>query len=311
MTIGLAAYGPRAGEGILAGLAAVEKVGRGAIGGFVSLAAITETGDVLRAETQTSGQTSLQDNPNLAAISAAPWAALISSGPNRPEPLAAFVWADAEVGLVTGHRMPQLPDPEGHPLNARVGEMMRAGNSPQAAIDAIVAGHPNADAGFLALSRQGEFGLGNTAHVLARRDLGQHIAHREKLWAAALHNSIQPQRPLALLAVEAALDAMEAQPTQSWVTIPSGIPVAHGTKSEVWIDKAGRAERILHIHPPPNSDEWSFGLGDWVPVAGENGICGVLGYEPYMVQRDGRLLTIDGAQERRVPVLELHRKSDV
>ena len=43
MTIGIVAIGPAAGAGIIAGLRGIEKIGRGAIGGFVSLAAVSYT----------------------------------------------------------------------------------------------------------------------------------------------------------------------------------------------------------------------------------------------------------------------------
>ena len=55
MTIGIAASGPSAGAGIMVGLRAIEAIGRGAIGGFVSLAVLTLDGRLVRAETQKDG----------------------------------------------------------------------------------------------------------------------------------------------------------------------------------------------------------------------------------------------------------------
>lgn len=57
MTIGIAASGAWAGAGVLAGLRSVEMVGRGAIGGFVSLAVVTLDRRLVRAETQRGGDT--------------------------------------------------------------------------------------------------------------------------------------------------------------------------------------------------------------------------------------------------------------
>ncbi len=42
-------------------------------------------------------------------------AALMSSGPNRPSPLAQFTPGDARVGLVTGHRLPNTVGAGGDP----------------------------------------------------------------------------------------------------------------------------------------------------------------------------------------------------
>ncbi len=55
MTIGIAAFGAGAGRGVIAALKAVECVGRGAIGGFVSFAAIKGDGSLVRASIQTGG----------------------------------------------------------------------------------------------------------------------------------------------------------------------------------------------------------------------------------------------------------------
>ena len=85
MTIGIAASGPHAAKAIIAALAAVEAIGTGAIGGFVSLAAIS--GGVLhRAQTQTGGGRALFEGPTPPHFLEANLAVLMSSGPNRPAP---------------------------------------------------------------------------------------------------------------------------------------------------------------------------------------------------------------------------------
>ena len=126
MTIGIAVYGPMAGLATFKALQAVERVGRGAIGGFASFVAITADGALLRSETQrggtatlfTAGETICALPPQ--AFAEAPWAALMSSGPDRPAPLSQFTPGRAGVGLVSGHRLPNMPGADGLPINRAV-----------------------------------------------------------------------------------------------------------------------------------------------------------------------------------------------
>jgi len=123
VTIGIAAHGPNAGLAIVKALAAVEAVGRGAIAGFVSFVAITAAGGIHRAVTQRGGSTALFDGDVQsipAEIAAAETACLMSSGPDRPEPLSQFTSADPRIGLVTGHRMPNTIGVSGVNLNDEV-----------------------------------------------------------------------------------------------------------------------------------------------------------------------------------------------
>jgi len=94
MTIGIVAHGPRAGLAIVRALRAIEAVGRGAIGGFVSFVSIASDGSVERAETQRGGTIGLFPNGetegSAASLMEAPTAGLMSSGPDRPEPLIPF-----------------------------------------------------------------------------------------------------------------------------------------------------------------------------------------------------------------------------
>src|ERR1700686_2557427 len=111
MTIGIAARGPNAGLAVYRSLRAAERVGTGSIGGFATFAAITADGKLLRHETQRGGTSTLfiegestgtEPPPEVAAATSA---AVISSGPDRPEP-EKLLSADPLAGLVTGHRMP-------------------------------------------------------------------------------------------------------------------------------------------------------------------------------------------------------------
>ena len=95
-------------------------------------------------------------------------AAVISSGPDRPEPLTQFLAGADGLGLVTGHRLPNQPGADGRPLNRMALDLMAEGAPPQQAIDAVLAAHPEWDAGLIALHAQD--GLGLATGGAARRD---------------------------------------------------------------------------------------------------------------------------------------------
>ncbi len=305
MTIGIAATGPWAGAGVLAGLRAVEAVGRGAIKGFVSLAVLTESQELLRAETQDGGTKGLFADQPPERILSAPYAALISSGPNRPTPLSQFVAAAPGVGLVTGHRFPHMVAKDGNPLNANVLASMGSGLSAQTAIDDVIAANPELDAGFVALSTKGEIGWGNMPSVLRRFDHGAATRNCEETGAVvtALHNAIYPHRAIALVASEVALDEMRLRDTTiRTITVSSGVELSLGERPEIHVDKASHATRILHPQAQVLAKETSVGMGDRVKVVQVGEILGWLGHEPFMVIRNGSIFTLDGQTEVELPV---------
>src|SRR5437870_4273275 len=107
MTIGIAAHGSNAGLAVYKSLRAAERVGSGSIGGFATFAAITASGKLLRHATQRGGTSTLFLDGEITGteppseVAAAPSAAVISSGPERPE-LEKLLTADPVAGLVTG-----------------------------------------------------------------------------------------------------------------------------------------------------------------------------------------------------------------
>src|SRR5690606_22937806 len=128
MTIGIAAHGPNAGLAVMRALAAVEAVGRGAIGGFVSFVALTEKGGAEWRSVQSGGSAALfgaGQHSMPSVLARARNAAVMSSGPNRPEPLCQFTPALEHVGLVTGHRMPNTIGVNGINLADEVLVLMR------------------------------------------------------------------------------------------------------------------------------------------------------------------------------------------
>ncbi|WP_238365379.1 DUF6963 family protein [Mesobacterium pallidum] len=207
MTVGIAVSGPGAVPAALAALGAIEAVGRGAIGGFVSLVAIAD-GALLTAGVQRGGTGALRPDTLGAPFAEARLAALMSSGPDRPEPLVQFTPGDAAVGLMTGHRLPNMPGPGGTPPNLVALGAMRSGAGVVEAIEMALAEAPEADAGLIAMDLSGRIALANSALVARRDDIGAALVEDPGagLSIGVLHNSIFPARGLAEVAVAAALD---------------------------------------------------------------------------------------------------------
>ncbi|MEZ5862112.1 MAG: hypothetical protein R3D28_24615 [Geminicoccaceae bacterium] len=305
MTIGIAVTGRNAGLAAFRALAAVEKVARGAIGGFVSFVAITADGTLARAETQRGGTTTLFTSGEAtgveppAPVAGARFAALMSSGPDRPAPLAQFTPGDAAVGLVTGHRLPNVPG-EGAtlPLNTATLERMRAGADPRAAIEAELALHPEADAGLIALDLQGRLHLANSRFVERRGDLGavclddpaRHHA------VAVLHNAIEPRQGIATLAAATALDSM-APPDRAdfHIRLEAGLVLERGVADVLDVDATGRVVRITvsRRHLLDGRRDGSV-LGFATPVRRDGKLLGHTVGDPYCVIEAGRLVSMSG-----------------
>lgn len=311
MTIGIAASGHWAGAGILSGLRAVEEVGRGAIGGFVSLAVLTEDQKLLRAETQEGGAQGMFDGPPSDDILQARWAGLISSGPNRPAPLSQFVAAFPRVGLVTGHRFPHARTNDGQALNSLVLSMMQSGRLPQGAVDDVIARHPDFDAGFLALSVHGEIGLGNMPAVASLKDQGSLTTRCTKTGntVATLHNAIRPHRAIALLANEVALEEMRFRATPlETITISAGVAIVVGDAPEIVIDNNHKALRVIHPEASDAAEKTAFGVGDHVRITKLGKMFGWLNQEPFMVISQGVIVTVDGETAIEAPIRTASRR---
>lgn len=305
MTIGIAVTGRDAGLAAFRALAAVEKVARGAIGGFVSFVAITEAGTLARAETQRGGTTTLFTRGEATGvepppeIAAARFAALMSSGPDRPAPLAQFTPGDPQVGLVTGHRLPNVPAPGATaPLNLAVLERLRAGADPRSAIAAELETHPDADAGLIALDVQGRLQLADSALVRGRGDRGSALLedplrpHR----VAVLHNAIQPQAAIANLAATVALDAM-APPDRVdfFIRLEAGLRLEAGTAAAIDIDTDGRVRSLTTTRSWLLEGRHDGGvLGFATPVFQGGRRVGHAIDDPYCIVEGGRLVSMSG-----------------
>lgn len=299
MTIGIAAHGPNAGAAILNALSAAERVATGAIAGFVSLAAIGSDGLLRRAEIQRGGGAALLAGGVAAEILASPVAALMSSGPDRPTPLAQFTPGDAAVGLVTGHRFPNMPGTAGIPLNDDVLRRMAAGDPPDAAVAETLAANPSSDAGLIAIGRDGRIGLGNTAYLEGFPDLGRSLMRLDTdpaVAVAVLHNAIAPRASLAALVAELALGAMDAVLAADGVlSIEAGIPIRTAPTCTLYVDAVWRVTCIDLVVETAIPFRLSAGYGPMAPVRLDGAVIGFASEEPYLVVENGRLVSTNGA----------------
>lgn len=257
MTIGIAAHGPNAGLAIYRALKAAEAVGQGSIGGFACFAAIHQQQRYWH-QTQRGGtgtlfitgeQTGVEPPAEVALATSA---ALISSGPERPEPLSQFLAADPEVGLVTGHRLPNTPGDDGTPLNQHVLALLRQGLDCDNAVQQVLNAYPQADVGFIAVDRHGDLYRGNSVRVARRPDLGG-AGRRDKQRGIAvevLHNAIRPYPVLAELVAQIAFETMLGEsPVSGWVRISQGMRVSQGEEHAIHCDADGTALQIITTDP--------------------------------------------------------------
>lgn len=196
MTIGVACYGQNAVTAAMTAVLGAELAGRGAVGGFAVLAILDGDGRFHHVGVQRGGVSEL---PIPAAWHSAERAALISSGPDRPEPLVQFLPGQSAIGLVSGHRLPNSLDRCGVPVNEAVLHRLMRGAEAQAAIDAVLAEEPEIDAGLIALSAGGGLGWANSARVARRPDLGQASRREADRGYALLHNSIYSNHPSCMV----------------------------------------------------------------------------------------------------------------
>lgn len=310
MTIGIAASGPCAGLAVFRALAAVERVATGAIGGYAVFTAIDANGVIQRAATQRGGsQTLFVDGECTGveppeAVATAKVAGVISSGPDRPEPLERHLPALAGIGLVTGHRLPNTIAGSGQPLNLAVLQRLSEGADARSAIERVLADEPDADAGLIAVDAAGTIYAANSERVQRRPDLGH--GRRENLAVPAtvevLHNAIFPIAPLADLAACIAMDTMcPPLRVDGYVTVDVGTPVTLGGASRVHIDAKGRALRIESTDRrivEGHHNCAAIYLGAKI-VRGEDCI-GETIFEPNAVVVDGCIVTLNGQQTMNI-----------
>ena len=290
MTIGIAVSGPQAGLAAFRALRAVEAVGRGAIGGFVSFVAIDSGGDLVHAATQRGGGGALFSEGELPRnIAEARLAALMSSGPDRPEPVSQFTPGDTQAGLLTGHRFPNMPCAGGAPPNLVALDRLRAGVSVETAVAEALALDPGADAGLVAVDLKGKIALGNSANVSQRDDIGAALLDDDAsgLRVGVMHNSIFPHQALAALAVSAALDAVAPGDRADCEASLVGVPLTPGDDRHLVLDCTGKPQLIVVTDNAFLDSCWEGSpvrRGD--PVLVDRAVIGHVTREVYCVARD-------------------------
>ena len=309
MTIGIAAHGPNAGFAVFAGLRAVEAVGSGSIGGFVAFAAITKDGKLVRASTQRGGTSTLfidgeviGADPPIAVANAAA-AALISSGPDRPEPLSQFVAGDASVGLVTGHRFPHLEGRNRMAFNRDALRRLKSGADVVSAVDAVIAENPGADFGLIAVHLGGGIHARNSERVDARPDIGGAVRRCGDATAVAvLHNAIFPVAGIASVAADVVMEMMRpARAPDFWIQAAAGTPVVLGEAESIAVDSDLRVVEVRTTDASLLSgrrEGAAIYLGSEVRQNGRR-----LGYtatEPYVVLENGMIESLSGQSELKV-----------
>lgn len=295
MTIGIAAAGKGAGLAILEALARLEAVTEGAIGGFVSVAALRSDGSVARAEMQGGGAHAVLARGLPAELQEAPRAVLMSSGPDRPEPLAQFTPARGRVGLVTGHRFPNARGVDRMPLGEQALAAMAAGEAPDVAARRIAARNPGADAGLILLSADGHIGLANTELVLRHPDLGQAVDRTSGRAIAVLHNSIAPHGGLAEFAVGLVARRLGTPASaRRSIRLVAGLPVRSSAVTSRVIVEYGQAIAIEIATAYHGDPSWSAGLGPATAVFERSQLLGHMDVDPFLIVRDGRLVSADG-----------------
>lgn len=303
MTIGIAAHGPNAGLAVIEGLMQAERTARGAIGGFVSFAAITSDGHLIRLETQSGGAAELWTQNDIAAAGKATTAVLMSSGPNRPAPLSQFTPGHPQLGLVTGHRFPNATGPRGKALNVQVLDLLARRVDLATALDLVVAANPAADAGLLAVSPRGDLHLANTAYVDSFPDIGRASLRSFKddtVCCGVMHNAIKPCGGLALCVAETVMGVMEPTDVAFSLELRQGQKVVIAAQNSIRSD--GQDLVIGVSNPHFIAGRCDLGLGPLAKVFDGAAEIGVALYEPYLTVVDGRLESIDGEQRLAIPI---------
>lgn len=322
MTIGIGAYGPHAGEAVLKGLQAAEKIGRGSIGGFAVYKVMKEDGTIQSYKTQRGGSTTLVTRGEITGVMPpidvleARIATIISSGPDRPDtterPLEFYaIPAKENIGLVTGHRIPMsLCKLTGKPINSRVLELMEAGTPADEAVEKVIGENMEKDAGIIAVDKYGRVGMKNTARVERRPDVAAIKKEEKSIIVAVLMNEIDPVPASAEAAAGTAIDIMtEKIRLDAEILVRVGSRVEFGPRDEVHIDED------LNIIKHVTSDE-AILKGKVICCIPYGYACVLqkgkeIGYtigEPLTMLDEGIITDLSGQKEFPVPIKYLIKK---
>jgi hypothetical protein len=309
VTIGIGACGPGAGLAVFRTLAAAERVATGAIGGFAVFAAIGRDGTLHTAQTQrggsktlfTSGETTGVEPPP--EIASAPFAGVISSGPDRPEPLGQFLVADPTAGLVTGHRLPNMAGSSGVAVNRQVLGLMLEGADARTALRRVLDAEPGIDAGMIALGPERGIAALNSRLVSKRPDIGQASLTREEAGVEILFNAIRPRATLAPLLAEIAMQVMLPDPAPAGeIVVRAGTAFVASGAHRVIVDADNEVvciETDVAFLTRGRHNCAAVYLG--APVVRDGVPVGRTLVEPNVIVEDGRIVSLSGQRIFAIP----------
>lgn len=290
MTIGIAASGPTAGAAVCDALLGAELLGRGSIKGFAVFTVFDSEGTPQWRTAQDGGLGSLE-LPD--AWAGAERAAVISSGPNRPEPLTQFIPAASGRGMVTGHRLPNSATPSGQPLNETVLAEMANGGLPQHRLDELLRMTPELDAGIIALGADGTLSLGNTERALRRNDLGMFHQSGPAGSIGILLNTIYCAQGNAMALARRlgglALDRLEGR-TGGIIRLQGSVPIRAAERDFAQVDTQGTILSIGTSNPATLRDTNRVTvLYSGAEILGPDGPLGRAETEIFAAVKDGQV----------------------
>jgi hypothetical protein len=309
MTIGIGAYGPHAGEAVFRALRTVEKVAEGSIRGFAVYAVMLENGATRIFSTQRGGTATLIVSGEKTGVMPpedilnAPYAAVISSGPDRPEPLTNWLPACDNVGLVTGHRIPtthcRLHD---RPLNREALELIQKGATAYEAIETVLRENSSADVGLIAIDMRGRVAAKNTVRVDSRPDAAKVVKEEGGAVVAVLMNEIHPTPVLAELAASVAIYSMtRKRKPDIELTLKAGIQVEQGARDEVHVNQSLSVIKIVTPCHEETVGERLCGIPyGGAPIIRDGEIIGFTLTEPWTLVKNGLIQEVDGKLEQKI-----------
>jgi hypothetical protein len=253
MTIGIAVTGKHAVVHALRVLRCAEILGSGSIGGFAVLAVMAEDGTVHYRQTQDGGSHALELDPAWLNYQRA---ALISSGPHRPEPLQQFLPSLPGIALMTGHRLPNRPTPTGLPLNQLALQALQQGCSPEQAIQNTVAAYPEYDAGLMTVTADGHIAYANTERVARRPDQHHGAQQYQDKKVAVMLNSIffaphlTPHIASLLCDVAWQEPAPSSQTGVRLLTVPDHCPLLPAPHDQIVVDPITATVQCIYTADP-------------------------------------------------------------
>jgi len=192
-----------------------------------------------------------------------------------------------------------MRDAAGSAPNLRALALLERGVLPETAVAQVLAQDPQSDAGLIALDMAGRIGIGNSALVAARDDLGASILRTHDLQMGVLHNSIYPHDIIAPLAIATAQDKLAPIDRAEHHSRAIGLSIHSSAPRRALIldDASGAPARIETPDPNWQIDQYEGAplmRGD--PVIRRNDVIGRIRVEVYGIACAGRIAATRGQE---------------